>query len=225
MRNFYKLLAQSVARRSGARLRMARPVSLVLMLMASPLVIVGAFGIAPGTDVEGMAVQVVNQSVDIAALGVAVEGQAEDSFYREDLPKRVILSGRFSVDCRLTILRLTCLLYRPWGEGAWIDSRAGALSMSSSIEWDCSKSSDIDLMTVNGLSGDRTVDFTLMQSVVPPSRGSSCGRVGCRRPCSPPLILLACLTQSRLPSQNCFLVMWTCTEICDVVTGFRSCTK
>jgi murein DD-endopeptidase MepM/ murein hydrolase activator NlpD len=88
VRNFYKLLAQSVARRSGARLRMARPVSLVLMLMASPLVIVGAFGIAPGTDVEGMAVQVVNQSVDIAALGVAVEGQAEDSFYREDFAQK-----------------------------------------------------------------------------------------------------------------------------------------
>lgn len=67
---------------------MARPVSLVLMLMASPFVIVGAFGIAPGTDVEGLAVRVVNQSVDIAALGVVVGDQADDPFYREDFAQK-----------------------------------------------------------------------------------------------------------------------------------------
>lgn len=88
VRNFSQLLAQAFGVACRARHVMARRVVPAIVLTASPLVIVGAFGIAPSTDVDGVAVQVVNQSVDISASEAVMGGRAEDVFYREDVVQK-----------------------------------------------------------------------------------------------------------------------------------------
>lgn len=100
VQNLFKLLSRSDERRDFGRTSLIRPIALAMMLF--PLVVVGAFGIAPQTDVDGVERHLVDQPVDISGRSLDPLAAQGVQFFREELVQKGDtlgqILGRLQVD-------------------------------------------------------------------------------------------------------------------------------